>query len=208
MSEKVDYHPTTMEAFIGNGLHVLEKGDKIPKVLWETCAGVLLISAEEAGLVFTSQGGAGVAMAHKDGKWSAPIAVTLSSVGWGAGVGVAKMDLLIMLNHFAVQKLIEGKFQAALGADIGLTMGSIGGVAGGEISVSDKGGFGTSISYIWSKGLMVNVEVQTGAVMPDNNANYRFYNSSDTSDILEGKVKVPDSAEVTQLWEKLAQLES
>lgn len=74
------FNPEAMKDFIGAGIKVLERGEKIPKFMWKQCAGVVLVSAEEAGFLVSAQGGAGVALAHKDGKWSNPIAVNIVSV--------------------------------------------------------------------------------------------------------------------------------
>lgn len=205
--EKVDYSPQFMEGFIGNGMHVLGRADKVPKLLFKQCGGILLISSKESGMFITGEKGAGVAMCRNDGKWSAPIAVTLDTLGWGAAIGVAEKDCLILLNHFAMKRLLEGNFQAKLGLDIGLAVGAIGGDANADMELSEKAGVASSFGYTWEKGLMLNVEVKTGTVFPEVNANKLFYKTSNTSEILGGKVKIPNDSPVNNLWAKLAELE-
>lgn len=146
---------------------------------------------------------------NKDGAWSAPIAVTLENLGWGAGIGWADKDTLILLNHVAMKRLLEGNFQAKLGVDIGVTVGSHGGVGNCDLELSDKGGVGTSIAYTWSKGAMLNLEVKTGAIGTDPNASKFFYMQQkfNVAEIFDGTVRVPEGSSVNKLWEKIASLQ-
>jgi len=96
-------------------MHVLEHGKNVPKACFKACSGILLVSAHEGGFIISGESGAGVAMLHKDGDWSNPIAMTLDSVGWGAGIGVTDKDIMIFLDPLAMKRLLEGNFEAKLG---------------------------------------------------------------------------------------------
>jgi len=118
----VQHNPKALEAFIKNGIHVLEVAKDCPKNCFKGCSGILLIRAEEGGLGFSGQGGRGVLVGHKDGVWSNPVGVNFGGMGAGLVIGVVEKDVVIFLNPFAMKSLIEGKGHIKLGADFGIAM--------------------------------------------------------------------------------------
>lgn len=91
MTEALDR--TKMEGMIGTASNVLDraldpKTNGVPKDLFEKCKGIVLLSAIEAGFVFTGNVGTGILMAKKDdGSWSVPSALGLTGVGKSFGSG-------------------------------------------------------------------------------------------------------------------------
>lgn len=57
---------------------------------------------------------------HKDGKWSNPVAVNILSVGGGAVFGYANKCVIILMNHFAMDRLMKGNGTISLGVDAGV----------------------------------------------------------------------------------------
>jgi len=99
-------------------------------------------------------------------------------------------------------------FPSSFRADVGFACGPVGNIASAEIEVSEKLGGGTSFAYTWAKGVMLNVEVQTGALVPFAHANKAFYGVQSPNDILLGKASVPEDGKsmVDELKKKLNDL--
>jgi len=99
-------------------------------------------------------------------------------------------------------------FPSSFRADVGFACGPVGNIASAEIEVSEKLGGGTSFAYTWAKGVMLNVEVQTGAIVPHVQANKVFYDTPSPKDILLGKASVPEAGKpaVDGLKNKLNEL--
>ena len=189
---------------------VLEYGEKIPKRLLKACAGIILYESSEAGLVVSIEEGNGVALAHhKDGSWSNPIAITMTSAGAGLVAGYADKSVIMLLNHFAMDKLLKSQGMLSIGVEAGFALGKTGRAAEAEVDVS-KGGLGSSLVYTYSNGAMFSFEVVMGAkVNPPNEPNEKFYGKGvSTADILDGKVEAPEGSLVPVLLQKLTELEN
>ena len=160
-------------------------------------------------MVLSCQGGSGVALAHKDGKWSNPIAVNIISVGGGAVFGYANKCVIILLNHFAMNRLLEGSGSISIGVDAGFAVGKTGRAASADIELSNKGGLGSSLVFTYSEGLLFSVQaVIGGRIDPPARPNEAFYGTSNYVDILDGKVTVPDGSQVPTLLQKLNEFEN
>jgi lipid-binding SYLF domain-containing protein len=161
----VDESLTQIPFHAANGIHVLENVKYIPPTTIPLCSGIILISSREVGFVVSSQAGAGVAVKREGDKWSAPVAVTLSGMGMGAVFGSADKEMLIALNPLAMKRLLEGKGQLKVGVDMGFASGEgCASIFGADIAVSDMGGFGTSFVYTFSKGVLLNIEVESSII--------------------------------------------
>lgn len=76
-----------MIGYLENGIHVIESAKGVDPKTLSSCAGVMLISTKEKGLVFSVDKGTGVLLVNGEDGWSSPIAVSLKSVGAGAVFG-------------------------------------------------------------------------------------------------------------------------
>jgi len=121
MSESTKQNPEAIEKFVKNGIRVL-KAASCPKACFKGCSGVVLIQAEEDGMLISATGGTGVLVGHKNGTWSSPVAVNYSGLGVGVVVGFAQKDVVVFLNPFAMKRLIGGSGHIKLGADIGIAL--------------------------------------------------------------------------------------
>lgn len=198
--------PTDMEGYLSNAMSALEKAEKIPKALIKGCSGLLLMSSKEFGFGLSSQGGAGVLIARKDGKWSPPVAMQLQGLGVGAVVGLADHEMVVVLGRFATTKLVEGDFQIKMGLDAGFAAGKLGGDFGAEIAVSNKGGFGTSYVYSWNKGVLFSAQFESCMISMAPKPNLGFYGKPLAKDIIDGKGKVPESETYTALMDGVEKL--
>ena len=171
----------------------------VPKVMMAGCAGLLFLSSTEAGLVFTGTSGGGLLFRKTDAGWSQPVACGFTSVGFGATIGVAKKDMVVVLNHFAMERFITDSFKLSISGDIGGALGPVGAAAESAMAVSNKGGGATAFIYTHQTGAIINAEVKFGGVENWNTANYQMYNSSNAKDIIDGKAQPVDASKVDEL---------
>jgi lipid-binding SYLF domain-containing protein len=147
--------------------------------------------------------GAGVLLAHKEGNWSDPVAVHLVKMGAGATFGLANRDTVVVLNHFAMKRLLEGKEKVSLGEDIGAAAGPLGASAASAMAVSEKAGGATAFIYTYQNGVLLNIEAVAAWIEVMDKANEKFYGTSRVDDIVEGKASAPDGSGVPALKEKI-----
>jgi|Transcript_25161 lipid-binding SYLF domain-containing protein len=181
-----------MDKLIESSMAVLDTAaNVIPKMQLKGCAGIILISSREVGFGASYQAGAGVLVSHLNGKWSAPVAVSLGSVGLGAVLGAANKQLAIVLNPLAMRSLVESKGSIQFGGTLGLTIKK--GVEGGaDVSVANHGtAWASSIVYTFSEGLMITAQLETGSISFIEEVNEKYYKTKDPSEILEGLASIP-----------------
>jgi len=185
--------------------HVLDSvKNLVPTMALKSCGGVILISSQEFGIAVSMQSGNGCLLSHKNGEWSPPVAVTLGSMGFGATFGTARKDMCIVLNHFAMKKLIENEHgHLKFGADLGFALGK-GGNVGADIDFGkDHAGMASSLVYTFEKGVMITAQLERGDVKTVPEVNEAFYGTSKPAEIMERQVAVSDCAGVPELVEKM-----
>jgi lipid-binding SYLF domain-containing protein len=204
-------NPKYMEGFIGNGIHALETVKGVPKILFEKCAAVVLLSSREmAFFLFTDQKGAGVAMRRTgDDTWSNPIPVVLKGSGVGLALGVADKQVLILLNSEHADQLLEGG-QGGIKVDfqLGFAVGKVGADTGAGVAAAPDKPLAASVIYTHSKGAFVGGELQGCAITKAPDVMQSFYGTSDTKAITDGNAKVPKEDEfVAKLHEAVKKYE-
>ena len=78
----------------------------------------------KAGFIFGAEGGRGVATCRINGQhgWSAPAFFTIAGGSWGAQIGVAGTDLVMLfMNHEGAKHLLAADWK--IGADAGIAAG-------------------------------------------------------------------------------------
>lgn len=186
--------PKHMKGFTSAAVHVLDTVKGIPTGLFGACAGIILITAKEMGIVGSGHSGYGVSMSHnkKDSSWSSPVAVSLGGVGFGAVFGYANKDVLVLLNPAGMERLLQGHGQLKIDAETGFAAGKVGGNVGAAIAGSDAGGFATSFVFTHSKGMMLSAEVEICIIDNVANVNKEFYGTDDVKKILHGEATIPE----------------
>lgn len=105
----------------------------------------------KAGLVFCGRVGTGLVIAkQRDGSWSAPSAIGLLGLGWGAQIGAELTDFVLLLNSNAAVDAFSGQRQFSLGAEVSVAVGPIGRSGSGAVNAGD-GGMAACYSYSISK---------------------------------------------------------
>ncbi|GMK59975.1 hypothetical protein CspeluHIS016_0901920 [Cutaneotrichosporon spelunceum] len=146
-------------------------------------------------------GGSGVVLARlPDGSWSAPAAICPTAVGAGMQIGLDVYNAVLVIRSDKALAQFGGH-RAALGGEISVAAGPYGGGKGVDKGVNlDKGislDKGPEVYvYMHSRGAYFGLEV-VGTVFvsrADENAAMYHWPGIKASDILRGKVRVPQEA--------------
>jgi lipid-binding SYLF domain-containing protein len=182
------------------------KNAPIPKYLWNTCKGFVLINFYETGFVFSLNDGDGIVVKkNDDGTWSAPSALKYEGVGAGAIFGKGNKTLII----FPLDNYSLNMFTAETKWQFGAQVGAAAGKWGSEVDANvDAGGHGAGVSaavgagadlsgmvyYVLSGGILLDVGIQDNFIHTADKINVEFYGKHvPANDIINkpGAVKVP-----------------
>lgn len=164
---------------------------RIPRTLREEalCVGVFP-SVVKAGFIVAAKRGHGLVSCRNadTGEWGAPAVFTMgaASVGLQAGIQSASV-ILLFLKEEAVERIATGEKKLAVGVDLDVTAGPVGGTA----SVDTQPAI---LSYTRTKGLFAGLDLE-GARMgfaPKLNAEHYGAELS-ARDILLGDQSAPAS---------------
>jgi lipid-binding SYLF domain-containing protein len=167
----------------------------IPPWLLKDAYGVAIIPhVIKAGFIVGGRYGWGVLSVQRNGKWSAPIFVSLTggSVGYQAGVQATDV-VLVFKDSDSISKITTGKF--TLGADASVAAGPVGRSASGGTEANLKSGV---YSYSRSRGLFAGVALEGSVIEVDYDAGASFYGMPDVTPdmIFSGKdIKIPPVGE-------------
>merc|ERR1712151_426209 len=177
----------------------------VPRVLFRDCKGLVLLSVVEAGFIFSGSVGTGVILTQNDeGEWSAPSALGLTGVGFGVLAGAEVKDILILLVDDHAVNAMAGEHQIKFGSQLGITAGPIGREIGGDLNFSyDRGDL--ALSYSFSKGLFMGINLEGAVVGARPKVNKKFYGKEvKPSEILHDRVvDIPENSGIPQLHKKL-----
>lgn len=169
---------------------------RIPRNLRENalCVGVFP-SVIKAGFIVAARRGHGLVSCRdaETGAWGAPAVFTVSaaSVGLQAGIQSASV-ILLFLKEEAVERIATGEKKLAVGADLNLTAGPVGGNVGMDTQPA-------IVSYVRTQGLFAGLNLE-GARMgfaPKINAEHYGAEVSAREILLEGR-EAPASLAVFQ----------
>lgn len=207
-----------MEGMIWNANHVLDlalhpackKSDDIMK----GAKGIIIINAVDIGFVLAGTRGSGVVMAkNAEGKWSAPSAVTITSVklGWIARAGETGL-LMVFTEDDGIDKFLSGS-SLEVGAAINANFDT----------VKNREDLGAVNQYMTNKGVgsmyvysyrlpnsFQGSTLETVTIKHHAKANERFYGKSVTPEqiVREGDVTLPEGSGIPDLHTKVAALEA
>jgi lipid-binding SYLF domain-containing protein len=147
----------------------------IPPALLQDAKGVAIIPHMlKAGLLVGGRFGRGVVLARvADGTWSNPVFVVLAGGGVGWQVGVQSTDLvLVFKTSHSLDRVLRGKGNITLGADVAIAAGPIGRQAEAATDVQLKAEI---YSYSRTRGLFVGLSLEGAGLLVDCDANEAFY---------------------------------
>src|ERR1700741_3588638 len=137
--------------------------------------------------------GKGVATCRtEDGRWSAPAPITITGGSWGLQLGGQAIDLvMVVTNDQGMQHLLSSKFK--LGADASAAAGPVGRDAAADTDWKMKA---EVLTYSRARGVFAGIDLNGSAITQDKDETRVLYGSAvPFADILNGKVKAPDSSE-------------
>lgn len=180
----------------------------IPAKILANAKGLVFMTEVKGGFLFSAKGGTGLVIKKLEGgKWSGPSLFGFGGVGAGLMVGISRTDTILLLNTEEAVKVFMGKGQVKLGADLEVTAGPVGRHAGAAGNVG-KGGIAPSYAYSHSKGIYAGISIDGTVIVCRNKDNAKFYNGPVTSeDILEGRVDVPETMVLEDLYSLLRKVE-
>ncbi len=148
------------------------RDNAIPKELIDKAEAVAVFPGViKAGFVVGGRGGSGLISRRLKGGWSAPAFFTMRGGSFGAQIGAAKTDfVLLFMNESAVQGLLEDKFE--MGGEASAAAGPVGRTASATTNLTLDAGI---LSYSRSKGLFAGLELKGAVVNPDNKLNEAVY---------------------------------
>ncbi|HJR07894.1 MAG TPA: lipid-binding SYLF domain-containing protein [Pyrinomonadaceae bacterium] len=148
------------------------RDNAIPKELIDKAEAVAVFPGVlKAGFVVGGRGGSGLISRRMKGGWSAPAFFTMRGGSFGAQIGAAKTDfVLLFMNESAVQGLLEDKFE--MGGEASAAAGPVGRTASATTNLTLDAGI---LSYSRSKGLFAGLELKGAVVNPDNKLNEAIY---------------------------------
>jgi lipid-binding SYLF domain-containing protein len=161
----------------------------IPKDLLDKAEAVAVFGLIKAGFVVGGRGGSGLISRRVTGGWSAPAYFNMGGASFGAQIGAAKTDLvLLFMNEDALKGLLGDKLE--IGGEASAAAGPVGRSAAASTNLKLDAGI---LSYSRSKGLFAGLELKGAVINPDNNLNEALYGLK-AKDILTGsnKVKMSD----------------
>ncbi|PVU85321.1 hypothetical protein BB560_007061 [Smittium megazygosporum] len=172
----------------------------IPEEALSNCKGIAILTVVKGGLTWSIRYGTGILVARlPDGGWSAPSAISVAGVGFGAQIGGQVTDLLIILNTDEAMKMFSHGGNLTFGASLGLSAGSEGRNAGVEVGALNTA---PVFFYSKSKGLYAGATLEGAVVYERDKSNSKFYGSGITpEEILSGKVAPPP--EVLPLYDAI-----
>jgi lipid-binding SYLF domain-containing protein len=148
------------------------RDNAIPKELVDKAEAVAVFPGVlKAGFVVGGRGGSGLISRRLKGGWSAPAFFTMRGGSFGAQIGAAKTDfVLLFMNESAVQGLLEDRFE--MGGEASAAAGPVGRTASATTNLTLDAGI---LSYSRSKGLFAGLELKGAVVNPDNKLNEAVY---------------------------------
>lgn len=168
----------------------------IPKDLIDRAHCVVVIpSMLKGGFVFGARYGKGVVSCRKAGgagPWGPPSMITLGGGSFGAQIGGASVDvLMLVMNPSGVDRLLQDKF--TLGGDLSAAAGPVGRAATAETDVMMNAKI---LTYSRSRGVFAGAELKGAVLMQDRDGNRTLYRREvEARDLLmEGKAEVPAPA--------------
>ncbi|MDQ6684350.1 MAG: DUF4142 domain-containing protein [Pseudomonadota bacterium] len=159
-------------AHVSKALETLQKMQRDPeaKAMLARSFGVFLIpDYSRAALGIGAQGGAGVLMVKRDGKWTGPGFYNFGGVSFGAQAGASAGQIaMLLMDEKAVASFAQGN-KFSLNSDAGLTLVNYSDRAHGEVGRGDV--------VVWSdtKGAFANISLSVTDVNFDEEETAAYY---------------------------------
>ncbi|HEX8096545.1 MAG TPA: lipid-binding SYLF domain-containing protein [Pyrinomonadaceae bacterium] len=185
-------HANAATKVLNQIMGVREKG--IPKELLDKAEAVAVFPGVlKAAFVVGGRGGQGVISRRNGSTWSPPAFFNLGGLSFGAQVGGAKTDyVMLIMNQAGVDGLLKDKLE--FGGEVGVAAGPLGREASAATDALLKAGI---LTYSRSKGAFIGAAIKGGTISPDNDLNEAVYGVKAGEVLAEGgKVKAPPAVSI------------
>ncbi|MGH9903897.1 MAG: lipid-binding SYLF domain-containing protein, partial [Pyrinomonadaceae bacterium] len=151
-------------------MSVPEKG--IPRDLLEGAEAVAVFpDVLKAAFIVGGRRGQGLISRRTAKGWSAPIFFNMTGGSFGAQIGGAQTDyVLLFMNDDGLKGLVEDKFE--MGGEVSVAAGPVGRTAGAGTNPTLDAGI---LTYSRSKGAFIGASLKGVAITPDNDLNEAIY---------------------------------
>jgi SH3 domain-containing YSC84-like protein 1 len=170
------------------------KDKGVPDALLNKANGIIIVPGlKRAGFVVGGEYGKGVFVARlPNGRWSAPSTIRIEGGSFGLQIGAGETDLIMLaMNDEAVKQLM--KIGVKIGGDLMAAAGPVGRDVGAATTPIPSSGL---LAYSRARGIFAGATVNGTTLRSDDDDNAAVYGRPVAqSDILTGKVKVPDAAQ-------------
>jgi lipid-binding SYLF domain-containing protein len=187
-------------------------GIRIPARLLSRARGIAVVTILKGGFGFGVEFGTGLVVARLDDvystaqhqpQWSAPSAIGIAGVSWGALIGAQVSDVILLLmteesvRIFCNSGMSEnGNGTVQLGADIGIAVGPIGRSLEGSLSIAPNHPISPIYTYSSSKGLYAGISLEGKMIFTRDHVNEKFYGMKvHPQSLLYGDVPTPPAAQ-------------
>jgi lipid-binding SYLF domain-containing protein len=169
----------------------------IPKDLLDRAEAVAVFpGVVKAAFIVGGRGGQGVISRRIPGGWSAPAFFNLGGGSFGAQIGAAKTDyVLLVMNEAGVKGLMEDKFE--MGGEVGVAAGPVGREASASTNLTLDAGI---LTYSRSKGLFAGVALKGAVISPDNDLNQAIYEGKKASEVLDREHSMKEIPVVVRIF--------
>ena len=163
------------------------KDKAIPKELSQDAEAVAVFPGVlKAAFIVGGRKGQGVIVRRTARGWSAPAFYNMGGGSFGAQVGGAKTDyVLLVMNEGGLKGLLEDKFE--IGGEAGVAAGPVGRTLSASTNPTLDAGI---LSYSRSKGVFVGASLKGIAITPDNDLNRAYYGVA-ASELLNAGTPAP-----------------
>lgn len=192
----------------------------VSRDLFSDCIGVLFITVVHLSFLGGLRGGTGLFVSRRKGpgekaaEWSAPCAVYMGGLTFGAQFGAQVCDMVIpfhdqaALEHFSTR----GGVHAMVGSELGIAIGPLGRAAEASVLTSTRS-VNSTVSYSHSRGFYLGVTLDGAMVGVRDDINTKFYGYEvQPRDLLNGAISTPVAAEPLYLklqeYERLIKFDS
>jgi SH3 domain-containing YSC84-like protein 1 len=121
---------------------------------------------------FGGSHGKGIATCRTaNGRWSAPVPITITGGSWGLQLGGQAVDLvMVVMNEQGMQHMLSSKFK--LGADASAAAGPVGRDAGADTDWKMKA---EVLTYSRARGIFAGIDLNGSAITQDKDETRLLY---------------------------------
>ena len=203
-----------MEGMIESSIALLEDAkQQLPPKAFEKCHGVVILESAQVGFLLSAQMGTGILLRHDKAhkKWSAPLAVGMTGIGFGLAGGLEKKHAIILLTDAHMTQAMASDFSIRTGFQSGLSVFGMGKEADMTAHLGSAGATLTKTQHTSSVGVYAGIEADVATLNPRTAVNEKFYGKKLTpKEIVFGQVEdisMPVCEPLDRLYQKLTELE-